>query len=170
MSCKKCNKKVCGCEDTPFTTPPAYIGTIFQECAENMYTGCVIYNGPELTEINIVPGMNLNQIIQALVLFDTNEPCITSTCQSTFVYVKSTGRTTIDIGWALVPEVVTYTVSYMEEDLSPAVWTTQDVGPTSSHLVLTGLICGTTYLLKVTANCASSSCDSVTIRVTTSDC
>lgn len=173
--CKKCNSIKCHCADTPLTTVPLYQDTTTcpspQICSEYIYTGCIVYNGPELTQINIVPGMNLNEVIQALVIMDINPDCITTTCPAVFVNIIKITGTTIDIGWNLIDEAISYTVSYADESASPAVWVdlTAVLGPTS-HLIITGLTCGTTYDIKVTTEYSDHTCESVIIRVTTSNC
>lgn len=175
MACRKCNTIPCGCKDGPLTTIPLYQDSTTcpqpQICSEYTYTGCIIYNGPELTEVNIVPGMNMNEVIQALVLLNTNPACITTDCPAVFVNVIKITGTTIDIGWNQLSEAISYTVSYVEESASPGVWTDlAAVLPPTSHLIITGLDCATTYIIKVNTEYSDHTCDSVIIRVTTSAC
>jgi len=178
MKCNKCRKSVpCGCADVALTTVPTYQDSTTcptpQICAEFTYTGCVIYNGPELTELNISPGMNMNQVIQALVLLNLNPACITTTCPSVLLNVIKTTKTTIDIGWLALPSVVTYTFSYLDTTASPEVWVDiTDISPSAVHYNLTGLTCDTPYEIKITANYADpeEACTSLTILVSTLSC
>lgn len=175
MSCNKCKKTPCGCLDKALTTPPLYQDSSTcsnpQICSEYVFTGCIIYNGPELVDINIIPGMNLNEVIQALVIMDINPACITTTCPAVFLNVIKITSTTIDIGWNLIDEAISYTVSYSSESDSPQVWTdlTTVMNPTN-HLIITGLTCGVTYDIKVTTEYSDHTCESVVIRVTTLVC
>lgn len=176
--CKRCSTVPCGCADGPLITTPLYQDTSTcpspQECAEFVYTGCIIYNGPELTQINIFPGMNLNQVIQTLVLNDIDPSCVTTTCSAPLIFVIKITGTTIDLGWSLCPDCsdsAVYTVSYMEEDASPSTWIdlTSVISPTS-HQIITGLDCNTVYNLKVSAEYSDHTCESLIIKVTTSNC
>lgn len=172
QKCNKCHKTApCGCGDTPFTTNSNYGNcTVVQPCSEFMYSSCIIYNGPKLAGLNIIPGMNLNQVIQAIYLYDINEDCIITDCHSPFVQVNQTGLTNITVGWATVDEAGSYTVSYRDPLASPATWTNVDVLPSVTSYNIINLTCGTTYEIYVTANFSSSNCDSLTINVTTLNC
>lgn len=173
MSCKKCRNIPCSCADSAMTTTPYDTANCPtpQVCSEFIYTGCIIYNGPELVEINIVPGMTLNEIIQAQLIYLNNSPCMTTTCPAVFVNVIKITSTSIDIGWNTISEAESYLISYSDEAGSPQVWLNLPLvtNPTN-HLVITGLTCESTYNIRVTANYSSSFCDSVVIRVTTSSC
>ena len=170
-NCSKCQKSSpCGCSDTPFTTNYNYLScTCPETCAEYVYTGCVIYNGPELTGLNVIPGMNLNQVIQAIYLYQIDPACITTTCHAPFVLISGQTTTSIKVGWASVPQTLNYTVSYRVAgdptwiDLTP-------VTNTVTSLNITNLTCGTTYEIKVNAAFSTTDCDSLTITASTSAC
>lgn len=179
--CKKCGCTTpCGCQDTALTTIPLTQDSATcptpQVCSEFTYSGCIIYNGPEICDINIIPGMTLNQVIQALSLFVSDPDCITTTSHSPFVQVVTTTTTTITIGWALVAGAEFYVVSYLDDTQSPAVWVdSSQLSATTSQYVITGLECGTIYNIKVSALFDSPDdpppqCDSLIICVTTLDC
>lgn len=176
--CKRCSAVPCLCKDGPLITPPLYQDSSTcpapQICSEFVYTGCVTYNGPELTQINIFPGMDMNQVIQTLVIYDIAPECVTTPCSAPLITVIRVTSTTIDIGWSLCPDcedTAIYTVSYMVEDASPATWNdlTSVIAPTS-HQVITGLECETIYLIKVAAEYSDHTCESLIIRVTTETC
>lgn len=171
VKCSKCQQtSPCGCSDTPFTTNYNYTScTSPQTCAEYVYTGCVIYNGPELTDLNVIPGMNLNQVIQAIYLYQTNTGCITTTCHSPYVVILGQTTTSINVGWASVPLVLNYTVSYRVAGTLP--WTTlTPVTNAITSLNITGLVCGTAYEIKVNAEFSTTDCDSLTITASTTAC
>lgn len=170
-TCNKCHKsRPCGCSDTPFTTNYNYIScSCPQTCAEYTYTGCIIYDGPELSNLNVIPGMNLNQVIQAIYLYQISPDCITTTCHSPFVYINGVTATTVKVAWASVAEAANYTVFYQDVDNPGFV----SVGPLSNlttSLNITGLTCGTTYEIYVQANFSTTDCNSITITASTSAC
>ena len=159
---------------TKVYTPDSTTCPAPQICSEFVYTGCIIYNGPELTQINIFPGMDMNQIIQTLVINDIDPACVTTPCSAPLISVIKITGTTIDIGWSLCPDCsdsAIYTLSYMVEDASPSIWIdlTSVIAPTA-HLIITNLDCNTIYLIKVSAEYSDHTCESLIIRVTTSNC
>ena len=173
VRCNKCHKaRPCGCSDTPFTTNYNYANcTSQQACDEFVYSGCVIYNGPELTGLNIIPGMNLNQIIQAIYLYQIDPACISTTCHSPYVNILGQTSTSINVGWAAVEEAASYTVRYQDTSVSPAVWITlPTVSNSTTSLNITGLSCDTVYEIIVQAAFSTTSCDSLTILASTLPC
>lgn len=173
VKCTKCQKlSPCGCSDTPFTTNYNYTTcTSQQACDEFIYTSCVLYNGPELTGLNIIPGMTMNQVIQAIYLYQIDPTCISTTCHAPFVSVLGQTSSSINVGWASVAEAASYTVQYRDPSLSPSTWITlPNVLNNITNLNITGLACGTTYEIYVTANFSVDSCNSLTITVSTSAC
>jgi hypothetical protein len=174
VKCNKCQKaSPCGCGDTPFTTNYNYASyTCPETCSEYIYTECVLYNGPELTGLNVIPGMNMNQVLQAVYLYQINPGCITTTCHSPFVSVLGKTATSVNIGWASVAEADSYTIRYTTNPTTvPIVWTTLPVVTNSTtSLNVTGLTCGTTYYFVVQANFSTSDCDSLIITAATSTC
>jgi hypothetical protein len=174
VKCTKCHKSSpCGCADTPFTTNYNYTTCTSQQiCDEYVYTSCVIYNGPELTGLNVIPGMNMNQVIQAIYLYQIDPACISTTCHSPFVNVLGTTATSINVGWASVAEAASYTVRYRDVSVSPpsAYTVLPAVSNSTTSLNITGLTCGTTYEIIVQAAFSTTDCDSLTITVTTSAC
>jgi hypothetical protein len=170
-TCKKCHRSSpCGCSDTPFTTNYNYIScTCPQTCAEYVYTGCVIYNGPELSGLNVIPGMNLNQVIQAIYLYQIDPACITTTCHAPFVLISATTATSIKVSWASVAEATSYIVRY-QEVASPGFVTLPAVSNSTTSLNITGLTCGTVYEIIVQATFSTTNCDSLTITASTTAC
>ena len=171
--CNKCQKSSpCGCGDTPFTTNYNYTSyTCPEPCSEYVYTSCIIYNGPELAGLNVIPGMNMNQLIQAVYLYQIDPACITTTCHAPFVSIIGQTSTSINVGWASVAEAASYTVRYQDTSVIPAVWITLPaVLPGTTNLNITGLTCGKTYEIIVQANFSTSDCDSLTISASTLTC
>lgn len=170
MACKKCKSSVpCGCEDTPYVTY-----TVPSDCnpkpvcSDVIPTGCVIYNGPELTLYGIVPGMTMNEVLQRILIGATNPECVTSdgsaTCLSPILTVISVTTTSIDIGWSLVPDV---TVDYYIEWSDGITGGTASVGPTITHYKITDLDPNTEYSIRVDTDCSPGSCQSLFIKVKT---
>ena len=173
VKCNKCHKaRPCGCADTPFTTNYNYTNcTSLVNCDEFVYTGCIIYNGPELSGFNIIPGMNLNQVIQAIYLYQVSPACISTTCHSPYVSIVTQTSSSITVGWTLVDEALSYTVRYQDTSASPAVWVTlPTVANSINTLNITGLACGTVYEIIVQAAFSTTNCDSLTIVASTSAC
>lgn len=167
----KCDTRACGCQDGPLTTIPLYQDSSTcpnaQVCAEFTYTGCIIYNGPQIVGMEITPGMNFNQVLQALVRLDTGSPPCSTT--SLLLLLNTITKTTIDVGWQLISSAVSYTVKYSVT--GSGVWTSlTSVSPSTAHLTIPSLACATSYDIRVTVNYATSACDSLTIRVSTLTC
>jgi hypothetical protein len=134
----------------------------------------MIYNGPEILDFCITPGMNFNDVIQALILAQLNPDCVTTACpiHSPYISIGTVNGTTMQIKWGGMDDILYYTLNYGDEDGSPFAWTTVAVDPSATNYTVTGLVCGTTYLVKVSVTYGSNpdTCESVTIKVTTSDC
>ena len=173
--CHKCNKdQPCGCDPPLRTTsfPDCVSANI---CSEFVYTGCIIYNGPEFTDLNIAPGMTLNQVIQALGIMilagGSDHYCYNtnlSVSLSPILSIINIDKTSIDIGWIAISNVDDYTFSYSDDD-----WATQtdiSVASSATHYKVTGLTCGITYSFMVSANHSPSICLSIKINVTTLAC
>jgi hypothetical protein len=169
--CKKCKQTSCGCSDTPLSTVPYSPSSTTcpspQVCSEYTYSGCIIYDGPEFAEYNIIPGMNMNQVIQALSLITTDINCVTHTSPAPLITIVSVTNTTVDISWLAVSDIEDYTFSYSDD--SGSTWTDVIVLDTILHYKLTGLDPDTEYWFRVGSNTASpeATCWSVPIVITT---
>lgn len=169
--CRKCNKNPCGCKDTPLTTAPIDYSSTCPEpqiCSEFTYSGCIIYNGPAIPIMGLVPGMTLNQVIQNIL---NTGGCVstltTPDCLSTTLTVIKITSTTIDIGWTAVSLATGYDINYNDGSGVQTI----SVGPTITHKILTNLTPNTNYDITVDVDCGLSpgSCTSVLIRVKTSE-
>ena len=115
--------------------------------------------------------MNLNQIIQAIYLYQIDPACISTTCHSPYVNILGQTSTSINVGWAAVEEAASYTVRYQDTSVSPAVWITlPTVSNSTTSLNITGLSCDTVYEIIVQAAFSTTSCDSLTIIASTLPC
>ena len=179
MSCKRkcgcaCNSLPCGCADQAYTTTPQDLGcSTPQTCSEFVYTSCIIYNGPEIPELCLIPGMNLNAVFQRQFLASMGSPCGTctgdETCTPVVVKFLSVTNTTIDVGWELPADntnTAGFTAQYSLAGAGSFTSVTQ-TGPSSTHTVITNLTANTEYDVLVSTNCASSDCDSIIIRIKT---
>lgn len=173
VKCKKCHRvSPCGCSDTPFTTNYNYISCSSPDpCSEYLNTSCIIYNGPELTGLNVIPGMNLNQVIQAMYLYNIDPACITTTCHSPFVSILGQTNTSINVAWATVAEAASYTIRYREITNPASSFTVLlPVSNSLNNFNITNLTCGKNYEIIVQANFSSSDCDSISITASTLVC
>lgn len=163
----------CGCKDSPLTTnlqcAPEVPCENPETCAQIWDAHCIIWNGPDIVDLDINKGDRLDEILQKLVLNGMNPGCIdpTSTCQSVLNLVPlSIGPNSITVGWSASPTAVTYQVEYREAsamswtlNAAIAVGINQDsIGP---------LLPNTEYYIRVNAQCGSGSCYSLTIKVKT---
>ncbi len=172
MVCHKCGKQTsaCGCHDTPLTTAPTDYSSTCPEpqvCSEFTYSGCIIYNGPPIPIMGLVPGMTLNEVLQNIINTGGCVSTITTpTCLSTTLSIIKITSTSIDIGWEEVSYATGYIISY--DDGSGA--QTISVGPSITHKIITGLDPDTDYDITVSVTCVvGGPCESVLIRVKTSE-
>lgn len=173
MACSTCNKSKCGCKDTALTSipqyqcPPDLDCPVPSPCDEYYDSRCVLYNGAEITDLNIQDGASLQSIIQRLVLAVTgNISCVTGACQATFnLFPASITATTITMSWEPSATATDYQLEYKTV---PAVsWNIFPIQTTTTG-VISGLTAGTEYLVRVNSLCGGPNCYSVTLKITTS--
>lgn len=175
--CSRCHKNLpCGCADSALTTIPTdYSSTCPtpQLCSEFTYTGCILYSGPEIVNIGVTPGMNLNEVIQRLIIYATdpinNPKCLSlayGPCQSvTDLEVSLITRTTAHITWNNNHPDNPLTLTWSPATPSPG-FTTLASGVTTYDL--TGMTPNTEYTIFISTPCNQQSpCISVTIRFST---
>lgn len=178
MSCTKCGSvaRTCGCKDGPLTTtpgcpcPPDSNCMVPSKCAEFVDSACVFYNDASILDIGIEQGTSFQEVIQKLTLLLTNPNCALpgSSCLSTFnVYPYSIGSSSIAIAWAPSPTSVNYQVEY--KNVTATLWSVLPLQAANSPLtaVISPLIPGITYLIRVNTFCSSGNCYSVTLKITT---
>lgn len=168
----RCSESSCGCSDGPLLTTslPQTSSTCPtpQVCSEFTYSGCIVYNGPSLVDVNIYPGMDMNQVIQSLMLYISNAGCAVGD-GAVFINANYVTLTSFNVVWNLMSSAVTYDVHYSVT--GSGTWTNiTGISPTTANQAVTGLTCGTSYDIYVTVNYTLSSCDSQHIRLTTLDC
>jgi len=170
-TCRRCNcdLKTCGCQDGPLTTHSESLTCPSpQICSEFIYTGCIIYNGPELADIDIRPGMTMNQVIQSLALNFTLSPAnVCATTDAVILTVTNISKTGMQINWLEVADAINYTLYY---SLDGVTWISEVFDSSVLYKVLTNIVCGTTYQIYVTVDYPLGTCSSLTILVPTLDC
>lgn len=176
-NCTKCgSNKSCGCGSGPLTTakgcpcPPDPNCMVPNKCAEFVDSQCVYYNDASIMDIGIEEGSSLEQVLQQLAILLTNPSCATpgSSCQSTLhVYPYLIGSTSIALAWAASPTSVNYQVEY--KNITDVLWTLMPVQAPNSPLtaVISPLLPGTTYLIRVNSFCGVGNCYSVTLKINT---
>lgn len=170
-----CKTKKCGCLDTGLTTPtPCAHDTLAcpnpDPCSETFSDCCVRHSGDTIVDINILKGEPLCVTLQKLALLITNPGCILpgATCQSTVnFHSTSISSSTINLAWDAVTVATSYTVEYRE--ISALSWL---LNPSVAILaypvdIVGGLLPSTSYYLRVNTICASGTCYSVTLLITT---
>ena len=175
MTCNKCNKKKskCGCKDHALESnqgcPPGHNCSDKNSCPSVQDAHCVVYNGPILTDFGINPGDRLDTVLQKIALWTLNPSCVdpANTCQSVLNLLPfSITSTTFGISWTGQVNSTGYQVEY--KTVSALSWTLNTVVPTTQFQdTVIGLLPGTTYLVRVNSTCASGSCYSLTISLTT---
>jgi len=175
MSCSQTNKG-CGCEDKALRTIPTYPCPPDANCPnpstcdEYYDVACVNFTGAGILELGITPGMSLREYYQRLAIATVNPTCIDplSACQaSTDLYVVSKTDTTILIAWAPSATAVTYQVEYKEESSGTWILFPAQSAANPTQLMISGLITGTTYTIRVNSTCGVGNCYSATIIVKT---
>lgn len=137
--CTPCRSEETIVEVTP---PPVCEG---ETCAEITDAKCVRYSGPDIEELNITSGTNLNDIISLvseILCGCTTEPEITvvTTCNGATITITNP-ISTIDL----------YAVEYKEDTAST--WTTITSLPGDLVFSITGLIESTDYNFRVKRVC-----------------
>jgi len=168
-----CRTKPCGCNDVGLTTQSA-CGHVDcpnpEQCAETFSGECIVYTGDTIIDANIQYGDRFNEIVQKLVLMFTNPMCIdpTSSCQSPIGLMSTAITTTaVTVKWLPAPGAISYNLEYKQpSDLSWMVIGPILPVPTPMQTII-NLIPNTDYLIRVTSNCASTTCTSLTIQVKT---
>jgi hypothetical protein len=175
MSCEKCGKSKCGCQDVPLTTipqfqcPPDADCPTPSPCDEYYDTACSYYAQAGIPALNIQPGDSLQSIIQRLVLAVTgNITCVTGACQATYnIYPVAITSTSITLAWAPSATATDYQVEY--QPVGAVSWTMFPVQPSTdpTQVVITSLTANTDYLVRVNSICGLSNCYSVTLQIKT---
>lgn len=177
MACSNCGKteQKCGCKDGPFTTtpsncPPDLNCPVPQKCVELTDSACVYLNDYSIVDTGLPENASLAQIIQMFSLWLTNPNCIdpASACQATpYFYPVQVTSTSITVAWLPSPTATSYQVEW--KHISQAVWTQMPVqaSPIPNTAVITPLVAGETYFVRVNTFCAVGNCYSVTLRINT---
>lgn len=177
MSCNKCNKSRCGCQDVPINMPNTYSNdpTICPEdsepCSEVFDMACICYQGDDIVELDIKKGSRLDEVLQKLILAITNPGCATfsdiTACQSPLnVTLSNITTTTFVVSWDSVPAALQYSVEY--KDANTTTWLIQPAvtAPTLTDTIV-GLTPDTVYDVRINAICSAGSCYSLNIRIKT---
>ena len=155
----ECNNLACGCADTSQTMPCVYNDCRekgAEQCEEIMCAACVSYCADTFeaslgnTILQIANGERLDRILQRMVLFMTNAPCVDSAPQ--LVSLGAITSTTIVVEWSGVPANATVNVEYKLPQSGG--WTTAASNlntSTTSHEV-TGLVANKIYQIRVKNN------------------
>lgn len=164
-----CNK-TCGCGDVVLTTPPAcpIPCTNGDPCPETFDAKCLVYMGNTIANLPIATGMRMDDIIQVLTMAIVNPGCIypSSPCQGA-VGFKTTAITagTMSLKWLPVSTVTTgYQVEYRATTSGTWITNLVTTGTTDS---IGGLLPNTAYYVRVKTTCASGSCYSLVLTITT---
>jgi hypothetical protein len=165
MSCQSCGSitKTCGCTDTPYTTPiQSTCSTACPpKCAEFYDAACVLLKDG-IVDLGINAGDSLEAIVQRIVVYLTNEPCLDTTA----IPVKTNTITplTIDLVWGEVTGATGYQVEYKLP--SSGSWTLLPV-QTTNTVIISGLTPATEYYIRVNTTTNTGTCYSVTISAST---
>lgn len=165
-----CTDLPCGCADTSKTMPCVYTDCRAkgaEQCEDIQCAACVSYCADTFEAsiggviLQIGTGERLDRILQRLVLFITNSPCVETAPQ--LISLGETTSTSIIVEWSGVPSGAIVDVEY-KLPISGG-WTTAVSGlgtSTVAHTV-TNLNAGTTYQFRV----VNISCSSVIVTGTT---
>jgi len=177
MSCNKCNKSRCGCQDAPvnmpnsFSNDPTVCPPNSEQCSEVFDMACICYQGDDIVELDIKKGSRLDEVLQKLILAYTNAGCVDffdpTTCQSPLnLTIANLLTTSFDISWDSVPAAMSYTVEY--KDASTTTWLLNPsvTAPTLADTVI-GLTPDTVYDVRVNVTCVTGTCYSLNIRIKT---
>lgn len=171
MTRQNCGCKVpCGCGDVVLTTPPSCDTPNCSNgdpCPETFSSGCVIYTGDTIANLNIMKGDRVSDIIQRLAMLIVNPGCAypTSPCQGPIGFYSTTiGSTSIGVKWAAVSTAVNYQVEYRAT--TSGTWL---LNPVTTNLsdTIGPLLPNTSYYVRVNAICGSGSCYSLTLLINT---
>ena len=178
-NCSKCNKtnNLCGCTDSAIQMPEGFANCPTpceidaETCTEVFDMHCVCYQGPGIVELDIQTGDRLDEVMQKLVLAITYPGCVDfadpNACQSPLnVTILKIGSTTLDFTWDIVPIAVSYTVEY-KTSTSTTWLINPPIAQPINAATLIGLLPDTIYDLRIKADCATSSCYSLNIRIKT---
>lgn len=171
--CRRCGQRVCGCSDTPYTTATIPLDFSYcpqvPACSEYTYTGCILYNGPELPALGILPGMTLNEVIQRQIIYSVNPTCVDPDypCQAvTNLQVLATSGSSVSLIWTPVQSDNSYILYYKVTGTGFYSSIYLPSSATNSY-ILSGLLAGTNYDIYLAADCSPGTCLSVVIRVST---
>jgi len=174
MGCNQTNKG-CGCEDSALRTIPVYPCPPDGNCPnpstcdEYIDISCVIFPYG-LSQIRVPPGMSLMEFLQRSAIQSVDPSCIDqgSACQSsTYIYPINKTTTTILLGWYPSATAVSYQVEYKEESSGTWILFPVQSAANPTQLMISGLITGTTYNIRVNATCGVGNCYSAIITVKT---
>lgn len=166
-----CKTKPCGCNDAGLTTNPAYAADCPnpEACAETFSGECIVYTGDTIIDYDtnlpyVSYGDRFNEIVQMLILLNTNPTCVGSA--ATGLMSTAITTTSISVKWNAVACATGYTVQYSNDGgLS---WASISTVPPVTSLVISALTPGTEYYIRVSTACPiTGSCYSLTIVVTT---
>lgn len=172
MSTKKCGHNVpCGCNDTPYTTPPACGGAIEcsnqDKCPETFCDECTVHCSNTIIDSGIQYGERLDVSLQRLTILATNPTCVG--LSPVGVKSISVGTTTAEISWLPSATAISYTVEY-KLVAAPSFTINPTVTPSGNSVekdTIAGLISGSDYYVRVIANDGSTTCTSVIILIQT---
>jgi hypothetical protein len=172
MSNKKCGHTVpCGCNDTPYTTPPACGGGIqcdnVDKCPETFCDECTVHCSNTIVESGIQYGERLDVSLQRLTILATNPTC--KDLSPVGVKSVSIGTDNAVISWLPVATAVSYTVEY-KLTTAPSFTINPVVTPSGNSVekdTIAGLTSGSDYYVRVIANDGVTTCSSVTILIQT---
>ena len=169
---KNCGCSVpCGCGDHTLKTPASCVSapSCFnpEKCSETFSSECVLYMGDSIANLGINKGDSMTKVVQILLLAIQNIGCVdpASPCLSPVGFGSlSITQTTIGLIWGAVPGVLNYQVEYRLTNVGT--WT---LNPTTTNTndTIGGLTPNSTYYVRVSAVCGSSSCYSAVLTITT---
>lgn len=167
----RCACKPCGCGDNVFTTksacdaPPACFNP--EQCSETFSSECIVYTGDNITDLGIIKGARLTDVLQILINAIVNPGCTfpTAPCLSV-VGFKSTiiNSTTATFVWTPITGAINYQIEY--KVFGTVSWTV-NAYVTTSFDSIGGLTPNTQYDVRVSTNCGANSCYSLTLLITT---
>lgn len=178
MSCSKCQSTRCGCGDTPKSISTSFSNCpdpceSKETCTEVFDMHCICYEGEDIVEYDVKKGDRLDEVMQKILLALSNSSCAgfgdDTTCQSPInLNVSNITTNSFQIEWDATPLATSYNVEY--KDASLTTWTINPsvTAPTTSDTII-GLLPGRIYDVRINAICPSTTCYSLTIRITTAE-